>query len=95
MSDGELTNRERGELARPALELFRDAHYFNENDSLEDPLCDLIADLLHLARAEGMDPDAQLERARTNFEFEEAEELVENIKRPAKKKKPTKKGKRK
>lgn len=67
MSD--VTNSDRAQWAEIALATFTET----VNTDREDAIADLICDLLHLARQDGLDPESQLERAKSNFTAEEKE----------------------
>ena len=70
-------NAMRAGWAAVAVEAFRDVCVgdpLDSPDGMKDAIGDLIADLLHLARAEGIDPQAMLHNGRMHFEAEEEEE---------------------
>ena len=48
--------------------------YFMGDQVAADGIADLIADLLHLARRSGIEPDYVIETARMNFDAEVEEE---------------------
>src|SRR5271156_2463965 len=78
-----ITNRDRAELARNALESFRRETKCDYEDSLGDLLCDLM----HFGDFHNFDFDTALDRARHHYEEELDDErtpvrtsdLVENL----------------
>ena len=83
---GHRDNNDRADAARAALDAYiatNTTHYASE--PIEDQVGDLLCDLLHLVRREGVTailhedqviigPTQLLDRARSNFEAEEEEE---------------------
>lgn len=75
-TDHEPNNADRAEWARAAVETFRDVCHgspLDEPEGIEEAIGDLIADLLHLARAHNIDPSIMVNRGMLHFEAEEAE----------------------
>jgi hypothetical protein len=75
-SRSDPTNRDRAEWARNALAVFT-AETFSgdhpdtmERGDLECAMGDLVADVLHLARCEGFNPEAILQHGRDHFQHE-------------------------
>jgi hypothetical protein len=69
---GEPTNEERAEAARQALAA---VPKYDPYDT--DSITDLVTDLLHLARQEGIEPDYVTTTAQMNFDAEVEEEIEE------------------
>jgi NTP pyrophosphatase (non-canonical NTP hydrolase) len=70
-------NDDRAVWAFRAVQEFRNVCQGSPLDSeegIEEAIGDLIADLLHLARQNNIDPALMLDRGRMHFEAEEAEE---------------------
>jgi hypothetical protein len=65
-----MTNDDRVHAAQYALDAFQAKCRTDDCDAITD----LIADLLHLARQRGEDPDAILRRAEMHFVAEEMED---------------------
>ena len=66
------TNEERAETARAALD--SNEKYFDGGEATRESIADLVADLLHLAQREGLDPESIIQTARMNFDAEMQEE---------------------
>lgn len=69
MSPLELTNKERVALAKQALEAVEYCSF--ELLAVEESIVDLMANLLHLASQEGLDPKTVLATAILHFEHEQ------------------------
>lgn len=76
-----MTNKERGELALPSLQLFANGAYglktdqnLDDKESLEQCASDLIADIMHVLCDAGLNPFDSIKRAEYHFEIEKAEE---------------------
>ena len=74
-----MDNVERAHHAEQALYQYLDSkgEAYDESDPkeiLDTEISDLICDLLHHARASGLDPDLAIERALMHFEAEEQDE---------------------
>lgn len=67
---GDTRNTHRARWAERCIVLFR----HDTGTDKEDAIADLVADLMHLARQWGQDPEAELVRAREHFRTEEWEE---------------------
>jgi len=74
----EPTNANRADWAAAAVHTFADATNQREKgqytDDLHSIVSDLLADLMHYCRREGVDFDETLETARAHFNFEREEE---------------------
>ena len=68
----EPTNDDRADWAQAAINAFQAVTRTDDEDAVPD----LIADLLHLAVRQGLDPQLMLDRAQSNFEAERAEEAT-------------------
>jgi hypothetical protein len=66
----EPTNEERTAAARQALEAVPKYEPFDT-----DSIVDLVTDLLHLARQEGIEPDYVIHMAQIHFDAEVEEEI--------------------
>ena len=81
-SPHEPTNTHRAALAEEALAVFanrsfgRDDPDSMEKGDLECAVCDLIADLMHFARRQGLDVEAVTRNAQEHFECEVLEDLL-------------------
>ena len=64
-----ITNRERAKRAAQTLETYKRVYAAPGYDT-QEALTDLIADLLHLARAKKLDPEKVLAMAQYHFESE-------------------------
>ena len=70
------TNEERVAAAQAALERVDKYHPYRHRDGKgkwvidADSITDLVADLLHLARQNGIEPDYIMETAKMNFDAE-------------------------
>ncbi len=62
----EITNQERGQWAKSALQAYQHTTGADEADAL----CDLLADLLHLSSSEGFCFEESLAMARIHYEAE-------------------------
>jgi hypothetical protein len=63
------TNAERAQWAEDALDAFSDAAKMEGEDD-KTVMSDLLANLMHFARQNGIDFESALTMARTNFEHE-------------------------
>lgn len=76
----EVTNKMRARWAARSLETFTKLTFGNRKpvelhpDDLPGAVSDLICDLLHYARREGMSPDVLIDRAKRDFQAEEWEQ---------------------
>lgn len=74
----EPTKQQRAAWAQEALAVFTTRTFSGDHpdtmhrDDLQDAIADLIADLLHYARAAGFEPHQIADRGRANFIMEEA-----------------------
>lgn len=69
----EPDNEQRAGWAQTAVDAFQAVCRTDDDSALGD----LMANLLHLARAQGLDPERVIDTARMHFEAEEAEEAQE------------------
>ena len=70
-------NAARAAWAYAAVEAFRDVcrgSPLDCEDGMQEAIGDLLANIMHLARQEGLDPEAMINTGRMHFEAEEAEE---------------------
>jgi len=72
MSSAEPTNEECGEIGRKALEAV--GFPIENYDDLSTSIYDLVADLLHLARLNDIEPDFVIEMAQEHYQAEVEEE---------------------
>ena len=68
------TNKERAEEALKVM--MGSDKYFGGDQVEAESIADLVADLLHLARRSGIEPDYVIETARMNFDAEVEEEVT-------------------
>ena len=69
----------RAAWASAAVETFRAVcrgSPLDDRDGMQEAIGDLLADILHLARQEGLDPEAMINTGRMHFEAEESEEAM-------------------
>lgn len=66
----EITNGDRCELARRAVEMFSDKSGHALPEEMETAISDLASDLMHLCDQFGLDPDEVFGRAKRNYEAE-------------------------
>jgi hypothetical protein len=69
----DLTNEGRGDIALRALEA---GGYCTDPEELSASIYDLVADLLHLARLNDVEPDYVIHMAQMHFDTEVEEEAI-------------------
>jgi hypothetical protein len=72
-----MTNEERATEARKVLEAFAKSSGQRIEDERDHVVCDLLADMMHYCREEGVCFEKLVERARMHFEEEVDEEDLE------------------
>lgn len=82
MAFSEPTNEDRANWARAALEVFSQKTGLDMAVELDCSIGDLLANMMHLCKQEGLDFDALLETGRMHFEAETDEEEAMDSHKP-------------
>lgn len=70
----DVTNEDRAEWAAEACDTFAELTGQNMESELPDIVCDLLANLMHLAELHGMCAEDLLDRAKMHYDAETQEE---------------------